>query len=582
MRKLLIFVALILVSFGFVGCNLNFGTTTATSENTSDTTWSSTLISTSETTNTSTDFITTITTLQPTTTEEITTQSTTIPTSQATTTTTEEEITTTEDLERYQEIKLFSINDFHGGAYSDISRLINVGAYIKAQINSNDNVIAIGNGDIFQGSAISNYYYGLPIVDTFNYIGFDGFVLGNHEFDWGIQEILKYRDGSTENGEMNYPILAANIVYEDTLQPLENTVPYIIKDIHGVRVGVIGVIGDVINSISASRVENLIFTDASSAIYDYAAYLRTQEDCDIIVAYAHEGSSLDYNVSDFTGDHYVDAMFNGHTHYSESGSINRSFGFPMFYAQASSNDTSLFSSITLMYDTLYEEVVGGTASTISYSYVQSITSSGIQQIIDDYANDPIYVAYVTQVLAHSLYSFNSTDLSPWGASVIRDYAGVDVGALNRGGFRVTMDAGDITMGDLIVVYPFDNYIKTCEMTGAQLLSFYEKVDDHNYDVVFDDGLTYSGGNLYIDGVMVQPSGTYTIGAVDYIFDKTYYDFLDGENITLTSYLMRDLLVQDLLNTVGNFNPNLGTSYPLGTNYYDPTYFMEIKQSLLIH
>jgi len=51
---------------------------------------------------------------------------------------------------------------------------------------------------------------------------------------------------------------------------------------------------------------------------------------------------------------------------------------------------------------------------------------------------------------------------------------------------------------------------------------------------------------------------------------------------LTSYLMRDLLVQDLLNTVGNFNPNLGTSYPLGTNYYDPTYFMEIKQSLLIH
>ncbi len=563
MKKFLIFIALFLISLGFVGCNLNLTTTVTTSGSTNEVTTSFDTAVTTATDNVSTTIETT--------TEAIVT---TIPTTT--------EATTTDEYDRYQTINFYSINDFHGGAYSDISMLVNMGAYLQNEKATTDNTIILGNGDIFQGSALSNYYYGLPIVDVFNYVGFDGFVLGNHEFDWGIEQILRYRDGDTENGEMSYPILAANIVYTDSQEPIENTIPYIIKEINGVKVGIIGVIGDVINSISASRVQNITFLDAADTIQDYAAYLRTTEDCDLVVVYAHEGSSLDYEVKDFTGDSYIDAIFNGHTHANESGSISRYSGYPLFYAQASNYETSLFSKISLTYDRVEAEVVGGSAATITYSNVSSYSNSNIQTIIDNYANDTIYVAFVTQVLAHTLYSFNRTDLAPWGASVIRDYAGVDVGALNSGGFRVTMPSGDITMGAMIEIYPFDNYIKTSEMTGQQLLDFYEKVIDRNYDVVFDDGLTYDGSHLYIDGVEVQSASVYTVGAVDYIFDKTYYDFLDGENITQTTYLMRDLLVQDLQNTIGNFNPNLGSSYPLGFDYYDPIYYFELKQSLTIH
>ncbi|MFO7911107.1 MAG: 5'-nucleotidase C-terminal domain-containing protein, partial [Desulfotignum sp.] len=56
--------------------------------------------------------------------------------------------------------------------------------------------------------------------------------------------------------------------------------------------------------------------------------------------------------------------------------------------------------------------------------------------------------------------FSPEDLVEWGASVIRDYANVDIGATNTGGFRVDMDAGTITMGDMMTIYPFDNVIKT--------------------------------------------------------------------------------------------------------------------------
>lgn len=173
-----------------------------------------------------------------------------VPTNQTTT-------STTEIVEQYQEIKLYSLNDFHGGSYTSINSLTSMGYFLEYKKENTDNSIILANGDIFQGTALSNYYYGLPVVDIMNEIGFDGFVIGNHEFDWGIEEILKYRDSDIENGEMDYPILAANIIYEDTEAPLENTVPYIIQNINGVKIGVIGIIGDVINSISASRTENI-------------------------------------------------------------------------------------------------------------------------------------------------------------------------------------------------------------------------------------------------------------------------------------------------------------------------------------
>jgi len=469
--------------------------------------------------------------------------------------------TTTEALSQFQDINLYSINDFHGGTYTDIENLSDIGYFLKYQKENNDNAIVLANGDIFQGTALSNYYYGLPIVDTMNNIGFDGFIIGNHEFDWGIDEVLKYKDGNLDNGEMTYPILAANIVYEDTQETLENTIPYITQEINNVKVGIIGLIGDVINSISASRTENIEFLDPADTVYDYAEELRTEEDCDIVVVYIHEGSDINSEIASFTGDHYVDAVFNGHTHREEASSISRSEGFPLLYAQASNGSDALFAQITLRYDNVNEEVVSGSASVITEALLSGMIDFDILSIIDSYSNDTEYRTFVNEYLTDIASNYYRDDLAVWGASVIRDYAGVDIGAINSGGFRNTMYSGILTMGDLIEIYPFDNYIKTSEMTGLQILNFYEDVIQGDEDVVFDDHITYDGDTLYIGGNAVVLSQTYVVGAVDYIFDKTYYDFLNGENITQTTMLIRDLIVQDLQNETAVFDPSDGTNYP---------------------
>jgi 2',3'-cyclic-nucleotide 2'-phosphodiesterase (5'-nucleotidase family) len=130
--------------------------------------------------------------------------------------------------------------------------------------------------------------------------------------------------------------------------------------------------------------------------------------------------------------------------------------------------------------------------------------------------------------------YDRYDLAPWGASVIRDYLGIDVGFVNAGGFRVTMESGTLTMGELVTIYPFDNVIKTSQLTGYQLNDFCDTIESN--DIIPDQDAYCYGGTFYIDGSPVNGSTLYTVGAVDYIFDKTYYMFLQGQNITSNSLL----------------------------------------------
>jgi 2',3'-cyclic-nucleotide 2'-phosphodiesterase (5'-nucleotidase family) len=493
-------------------------------------------------------------TTQVTTTEAPTTEvpSTEIPTTIEVTTPITTEITTTQDPTVV--IDLYSINDFHGGAYTDISMISNIGAYLKSL---NGHTMAISNGDIFQGTAISNYYHGRVLVDALNESGFSGFVIGNHEFDWGIDVIGDYRDGNLENGELDHPILAANIIYEDTLSPLPFTQPYTIEEFQGVKVGVIGLIGSVMDSIAASRTENIMFLDPVETAAFYATELREDHDVDIVVVYIHNGSSINEDLGALSGIERIDGVFNGHTHQNEADYIEKQ-GTHMPYAQMNNSTTSLV-HIQFIYNTQFDVIA---ASYVNRIYTSSLDESDevIDQIIESYANDTVYLNFIEEVLTQVESDYGRYDLSEWGASVIRDYANVDIGATNAGGFRVTMNAGPLTMGDMITIYPFDNIIKVSEMTGQQIQDFYVEIMNGGGDVVFDDGLSYNYDTqrLEINGSPIVLDQYYSVGAVDYIFDKVQYDFIEGINIYQTTYFMRDLLVMDLKNASAGFNPYNGT------------------------
>ena len=114
-------------------------------------------------------------------------------------------------------LSIVELNDMHGYAYessySSSFNLASFGYYVDKlqQQEEYDNVIAIANGDMFQGTAFSNLSRGLSVINAMNEVGFDMMGIGNHEFDWGLDVVLKYFDGNLDNGEASFPLINGNV-----------------------------------------------------------------------------------------------------------------------------------------------------------------------------------------------------------------------------------------------------------------------------------------------------------------------------------------------------------------------------------
>ena len=122
----------------------------------------------------------------------------------------------------------------------------------------------------------------------------------------------------------------------------------------------------------------------------------------IVVVYIHEGSSVDGSIANLTGDSYVDAVFNGHTHQDEAGTIARAQGgYPLVYGQASNYSDSMLVKISLTYDNQTKEVIDSSVGTYSYSSLQNYSDQTISDILYEYNYDTTYRNFVDQVLRNN-------------------------------------------------------------------------------------------------------------------------------------------------------------------------------------
>ena len=107
----------------------------------------------------------------------------------------------------------------------------------------NRNSILIDVGDVYQGTEVSLRNKGELMIDLFNHLGYDAWVVGNHEFDWGIEPFHQALQRST------MPVLAANTILEgksagefaDAKHPLAKIQPFILKEIAGIKLAIIGI-----------------------------------------------------------------------------------------------------------------------------------------------------------------------------------------------------------------------------------------------------------------------------------------------------------------------------------------------------
>ena len=203
-------------------------------------------------------------------------------------------------------LRLLYVNDFHGFAEPHkplkASEPLGGMAYLAGEVERlrrGQPTLLLAAGDMIQGNNWANLFQGKSSIELMNAMKFDAMVVGNHEFDYG-QEVLKER-----LKEAGFPFLGANV------QGLPGLKPYVIKNLQGVRVAIIGVTTpDTPISSHPRNVTGLKFSPPETAV---AACLKElQGKADLVVVLSHIGYPEDRALAQKTPG--IDVIIGGHTH----------------------------------------------------------------------------------------------------------------------------------------------------------------------------------------------------------------------------------------------------------------------------
>ncbi len=440
----------------------------------------------------------------------------------------------------FDDVRFLMINDTHG-AFTDSSSGASIGRFgtLVEELEQKQDYILIHNGDAFQGSYVSGSMYGLPLIDAFNTIGFDCFVIGNHEFDWGIDKIAAYADGDVSNGEANFPFLGANIYYKNTTNTPDWIDPYTIVEYGNLKVGIIGVIGeDHESSILTKYVADYEFVNPVNIVKNHAKTLRTTLDCDVVVVATHDYSDdLAASLASLSGDSMIDAVFCAHTHQYVNESVRRSDSnyIPIVQNQHKNNTASEV-IINLDDNGNYD----GYKTTFYYPSSYQI-SNKVQVVIDKYQYlideaSEVIGKTSSSIKKSALGSYATSAMLSWDYSTYNIGGDIDLAIINTGGIRATIDSGDITRADVFEVFPFNNMVVLVNMTGKDIKSLCNKNGSYFYMDV------RSGLSSYKN---FDDNTIYQIAVIDYVFEGTYYsefNKLSKDDYIETNIILRDQLI----------------------------------------
>lgn len=471
-------------------------------------------------------------------------------------------------------IDYYAINDFHGTvdqtASSSNPGIARIETYLKARIAENPNSYFLSVGDQYQGSAVSNLTYGDVVNDILEHMNLLTSAIGNHEFDWGAERIPQW---AKEGG---FEFIASNIEVDPANKPAEwdtYVKPYYIHTVQvdGVdyKIGFIGIATpETAYKTAAANVVGFTFTDPVAATMKYTAELRDVEKVDAVIALTHLGAFQDATTKVITGEivNYangvdVDAIFSGHTHQIVDGVVN---GIPVVQGQY--NGRSL-SKIRLNFTTV--ETDGVAAKTLASVDGESINirsliptlpeDPAVKQLIADYYTilQPILekqLGVLNNDLPHDTDTMQLTPMGQFVAKVMAEMGKTQIAIINGGGIRGGLTAGNVTMGHMYTLLPFDNTLVTLKLTGAEL----KKIVEHGImPATFRPGQFYglevwynpeaaAGSRItkitLADGTPISDTEVYSVATLDFLLtggDK--YDYSKATDVVDTVIPVRDMI-----------------------------------------
>ena len=361
-----------------------------------------------------------------------------------------------------------------------IGGISHLATLIRDVRESEDISFLVDAGDIFTG-ALSKKSEGKLPFDLYSAMNYDTLTLGNHEFEYGWERLVETIPRA------NFPVLNANIVHQDSGELIAQ--PYTILNRNGVKVGVIGVMGidAFYNTMASFHRTGLTIKDPTETAQYWADIIR--DEVNIIVVLTHQNRTApmqtnkesDPSVQRGFDEDYamagnlkgVDVIFGGHSdnglqepviHPDTGTVIGLTFGQGMHLGYTK------FKIDTQKHDVEFIE-----GYLIPVNSKQLLEDKQTATLIKDYRKIYPELLEVLAVVSEPLMRKYNEESSIGNllTDYMREAAQSDIAFLNSGAIRADFNAGDVTLEQLINVYPFKDNLTIIELTGNQIKELVE-------------------------------------------------------------------------------------------------------------
>ncbi len=492
-------------------------------------------------------------------------------------------------------------NDVHCGIDETIG-YAGLKAYERALEDAGYQVAIVDNGDAVQGGPVGTLSKGSYIIDIMNYVGYDVATIGNHEFDYGMDQFMALRE------KAQFPYVSANFCDMEGNPVLD---PYVILELGDWKIAFVGAS----TPETFTKSTPTYFQDeAGNYIYSfcqgeegenlYAAVQKAvdaarAEGADYVFVLSHlgiEASSIPYTSSDLiVNTRGIDAVLDGHSHsVIEQEMVKNADGEEVLLTSTGTKLENV-GVLTIAADgslstALHGESLFKDAEAVGYiKAIQSQYEDTLNQVV---ATTEVELTVNDPATGERAVRSAETNLGDLCADAYRYVLGADIAFVNGGGVRANIEAGEITYGDILNVHPFGNMACVVETTGQQILDALEmsvknlpaesggflQVSGLSFEidmgvdstVVVDDKENFvevSGErrvrNVLVNGEPIDPDGTYTLASHNYMLKSGG----DGMNMFINDALLQDEVLIDNQVLINYIIDTLGGA--VGEEYADP-------------
>lgn len=374
-------------------------------------------------------------------------------------------------------ITIAHTNDIHArNSYDEYNRTIGF-PKMKTILNNIGADLVLDAGDLFHGQAFATVENGESIARLVNAVGYDAMTPGNHDWNYGQEQLLKLEQLA------GIPVMAGNVIKNGNEKFFDTD--YMVKDVDGVKVGVFGVIDPMVySSTNPALMQGIEYTD----MYAYANKLvnELKEQCDVIVCLSHivDHEAFAEQVSG------VDLLICGHLHVEMSEQIGDTL-----IAETGEYMHNI-GQVRLTYSKSSKKLVSKEAELISFEDArQTAENPEIKALIDEINGGQAEI--LDEVVGSTPVDLDGekyhvrafeTNLGRVVTDTYLYETGADIAFENGGGIRSSIEAGNITKRDVVNVAPFGNIIVTKQVTGQAILDILES----SIDLGIRNALAFSG------------------------------------------------------------------------------------------